>query len=361
MKRLPPPNNGKLTKKSNGSSALVTEDYFKRFEHLVWIYDSQVEAYEDLRSANSSHAVRILRDCSLSPMSDEERGDSLAKLWPNEDIHLPSRAFYVQRLALLVDSFPSAQPHSPGVYTHMLVSHVAMREPSCMVVESACIELVDSYKYSNAPNIADLMSLLVKHEKAWQKRLEIDDEIQSGRARKRAEGRLAYEEEQEQKRVKWAINDLMKLMLEMRLKSSDPMMLTEIKRIKGFAGSLIVRLREDGINALDGDEISELQNDARRLKEKDRDQDPDYIAILSFLEPFNLLPCDHSELVYAIYKEGMPAKVIDAVAQGIPPDTRRNIVRKVGGSQRDYRAFAQFREITFKALHAMQQQQEAPS
>src|SRR5260221_14788661 len=117
MKKLPPPNNNKPTKKSNG--ALVTEDYFKRFEHLAWIYDNQVEAYEELRSAQGSRAVRRLLENELSPMSDEERGDSLAKLWPDEDIHLPSRAFYVQRLALLVGSFPSAAPHPPKTYTAM--------------------------------------------------------------------------------------------------------------------------------------------------------------------------------------------------------------------------------------------------
>jgi hypothetical protein len=362
MKRLPPLDNNKPTKKSNGSGALVTGDYFKRFEHLVWIYDSQVEAYEELRSAKGSHAVRILRDCSLSPMSDEERGDSLQRLWPDEeDIFLPSRAFYVQRLGLLVGSFPSASPHSPKVYTGMLVSRVAVKEPSCMVVESACNELVDSYKYSNAPNIADLMSLLDKHEKLWEKRLEIDDEIQSGRARKRAEGRLAYEEEQEHNRVKYTITDLTKLKSEMKLKSGDRSMLAEAKRIKEFVDTLIAELCERGIDALDEGKISKLRNEAYRLKEKDRDQDPDFIAIQSFLEPFNLLPCDHSELVGAIYKEGMPAKVIDAVAQGIPPDTVRNIARKVGGHRRDHREIVKFREITFKALHAMQQQQEAPS
>jgi hypothetical protein len=356
MKKLPPPNNGKPTKKSNGSSALVSEDYFKRFAHLERAYDGQVEAYEELRSAKGSHAVRILRDCSLSPMSDEERGDSLAKLWPNEDIHLPSRAFYVQRLALLVNSFPSAAPHSPGVYTQVLVSRVAVKEPSCMVVESACNELVDSYKYSNAPNIADLMLLIDKHEKAWQKRLEIDDEIQSGRARKRAEGRLAYEEEQEQKRVKWAIADLEKIKSEMKLKSKDRSMLAEAKIIKGLADVHISDLRESGIDELDEECISELRSNARVLKEKDRDQDPDYKAILAFLEPFKLWPRAHDELAQAIYKEAIPASVVDAVAKGIPPDARGGIRQRLAGYKDQ--DFARFREITFKALHAEQDRQE---
>jgi hypothetical protein len=358
MKRLPPPNN-KPTK-ANGSNALARVDYFERFQNLVEVYDNQVEARAELGSANSSRAVRILRDYRLSPISDEERGDSLQKLWPSENIYAPSRGFYVHRLALLVDSFPSAAPHSPKIYTHMLVSHVAMKCPSCMVLESACIELVNTHKYATAPNIADLISLLGKHEKLWEKRLEIDREIQSGRARERAEGCLAYEEEYEQRKVKSAITSLMKLKLEMRLKSSDPMMLTEIKRIKTFAGSLIVRLREDGINALDEDEISELQNDARRLQEQDRDQDPDFIAILAFLEPFKLYRGYHDPLAEAIYREGIPARVVDAVANGIPPDTRLNIIRSVARGENSGQ-LAKFREITFKALHAMQHQQEAPS
>jgi hypothetical protein len=361
MKRLPPPNNNKPTKKSNGSSALVTGDYFKRFEHLVWCYDCQVEAYaKELLRADSSHAVRCLLESTLRPISDEERGDSLAKLWPDEkNIYLPSRAFYVQRLGLLVGSFPSAAPHSPKVYTGMLVSRVAVKEPSCMVLESACNELVDSYKYSNAPNIADLLSLIDKHEKLWEKRLEIDDEIQSGRARKRAEGRLAYEEEREQRKVERAITSLMKLKLEMRLKSSDPMMLTEVKRIKTFAATLIVELRESGIDALDEDNISELQNDARRLQEQDeklaRDQDPKFIAIVAFLKLFNLHEWHHDELAKDIYKEAIPASVVDAVARGIRPNTLRHI--NDGLADNYGRTIDFIKKTTFKTLHEEQARQ----
>jgi hypothetical protein len=357
MKRLPPLDNNKPTKKSNGSGALVTGDYFKRFEHLVWCYDCQVEAYsEELSSANSSRAVRRLLENALSPMSDEERGDSLEKLWPDEEsIYLPSRAFYVQRLGLLVGSFPSAAPHSPKVYTGMLVSRVAVKEPSCMVLESACNELVDSYKYSNAPNIADLLTLIDKHEKLWERRLEIDDEIQSGRARKRAEGRLAYEEEQEQRKVERAIASLMKLKSEMKLKSTDRSMLTEIKRIKGFAGSLIVRLREDGINALDEDEISELRKEASLLREKDRDQDPKFVAIVALLKLFKLREWHHDELAKDVYKEAISASVVDAVAERISPETLGRINQ--GLADNYGRTIDFIKKTTFKTLHEEQARQ----
>ena len=77
MKKLPPPNGSTPTKKSNGSE-LAEVDYFKRFDDLVWIYDSQVKDYAELRHPSSSRVVRRLME-QLSPSSLEEWGTDYAR------------------------------------------------------------------------------------------------------------------------------------------------------------------------------------------------------------------------------------------------------------------------------------------
>jgi hypothetical protein len=337
MKKLPPSNGNKPVKsKSNGSTALASVDYFLRFKHLTEVYDEQVKAYGELRDARGSFLVRYLME-QLSPVSEEVVGDSLQKLWPSEaDIFAPSHRFYVVRLGLLVNSFPSAAPHAPADFTRMLVSCIAVKAPSCMVLESACFELTNSYKYSNMPAIGDLMVLVDKHEPLWEKRLRIDHEIRSGRARKKAEGRLAYEEEEEQKKIKWTIARLEKL--------NQPGMISE--------------LNEHGIDALDEefeDKVRKLENEAqeqaRIAEQKRKEADPKYKAIVAFLSQFKLYEWHHDELVEDLYKRDITAEAIATIANGngISPDTLRDINAGLAHNYMPTRDF--IKSATFKTLH----------
>jgi hypothetical protein len=232
-KRLPPPggNGSKLpTRQPPPGHSALEKDFFVRFDELTDLYDTLVEEYKELKHVSGSFEVRW-RMRSLEPWgADDDVLDRLEWLWPAvENIHWPPRDYYAKRASFLVGSFPSSAPHSPQAYIKMLVSAILVKAPSCMVLEAACWELTTTYKYSNAPNIADLMTLIEKHTKLWDERLRIHDEIESGRAREFAEGRLAYELEREQKRVDDVVRRL-----------------TEVNQLE-----LATKVREGGIDMID--------------------------------------------------------------------------------------------------------------
>jgi len=242
----PPASGSKLpTRQPPPGHPALEKDFFVRFDELSGLYDDLVKRYKELKHVSGSHEVRW-RMHSLEPWGDNDEDviDRLPWLWPSvKDIHFPERDYYAKRASLLVGSFPSAAPHSPQVFIKMLVSAILVKAPSCMVLEAACFELTTTYKYSNAPNIADLMTLIDKHAKLWDERLRIHDEIESGRALEFAKRRLAYEEEEEQKKIERTIGKLEEL--------NQPEMIKE--------------LRERGIDALDEefkDKVSKLEHEA---------------------------------------------------------------------------------------------------
>jgi hypothetical protein len=155
MKRLPPP--------SQTPSSFESESYFERFDFLVEIATEQVEAYQKLQrgpwfEGKSGEARTLI--WQLTPCPKEDQVDSFMRLWPGEDIYEPSRDFVVKRLGLLVGSFPNVAPHSPKVYLNMLVARVMAKHPTCLALESACNELVDTFKFSTCPTIAELLALM---------------------------------------------------------------------------------------------------------------------------------------------------------------------------------------------------------
>jgi hypothetical protein len=229
MKQLPPP--------SHTPSLFESESYFERFEELLEMAHEQVEAYQKLQRGpwfeGKSGDARVLA-MYLTPCPEEDEDITFKRLWPGEkDINEASRDFVVKRLGLLVGSFPSVNPHSPKVYLNMLVARAMAKRPSCMALESACNELVDTHKYATAPNIADLVELLVKHKKFW------DDQyfyaalaINSGRALEQANEVAAALEAKEQERVDHTVKGLIEhkhLELANKLKEGGWQMLEEVR------------------------------------------------------------------------------------------------------------------------------------
>jgi hypothetical protein len=324
-KRLPPPggNGSKLpSRRPPPGHPALNEDFFVRFHELTDVYDTMVKQYKELKHVSGSHHVRW-RMHSLEPWgdNDEDVVDRLQWLWPAvENIHAPPRDYYAKRASFLVGSFPSAAPHSPQAFIKMLVSSILVKAPSCMVLESACFELTTTYKYSNAPNIADLMTLIDKHNELWDERLWIHNEIESGRARKFAERRLAYEEEQEQKKIDRTIARLEKL--NENRNDPDDMVVED----------MIADLREHGIDALDENYIDELVREELKRqeeeKQKRKEADPNWIAIQAWLKQFKLHQWHHDELVETVYKAAIKeAKPIEAILakKVILPNTLDNI------------------------------------
>jgi hypothetical protein len=222
MKQLPPP--------AHTPSSFEREDYFERFDELTEIAHEQVEAYQKLQRGpwfeGKSGDARVLA-MQLAPSPEEDNEISCKRLWPGEDDPFEaSRDFIVKRLGLLVGSFPSVNPHSPKVYLNMLVARAMAKRPSCMALESACNELVDTHKYATAPNIADLVELLVKHKKFWDdKYFWTDNAINGGRAKEQAEEVAAALEAKEQERVDYMVKGLIEhkhLELADKLKEKKP-------------------------------------------------------------------------------------------------------------------------------------------
>jgi hypothetical protein len=275
-KRLPPPGgNGKLpSRRPPPGHPALEKDWFVRFDELSGVYDTLVEDYNRLKSCSGSNMVRALMH-SLVPCDDEEVFDRLEWLWPAvKNIHVPERNYYATRASVLTGSFPSAAPHNPEVFIKMLISHILVKAPSCMVLEAACFELADKHKYSNMPTIADLMALIEKHEKLWEERLRIHNDIESGRVREFAERRLAYELEQEQKKIEWTIGRLEKLNEKCIERCNEPDANVE---------EMIAELREGGIDVLNEDfekVLCDLEHEAwkiidvvRRLTELEQHDD----------------------------------------------------------------------------------------
>jgi hypothetical protein len=227
MKRLPPP--------SQPPTAFESESYFERFDYLVEIQDAQLKAYQKLQRGpwfeGNSGDVRVLA-MELTPIPEEDREVSLKQLWLGENIYEPSRNYIAKRLSLLVGSFPTMSPHSPKVYTAMLLSRVMVKHPSCMVLESACNELVDTFKFSMAPTIAELLALIDKHEKLWDERLHADLMVHCGEALKLANEVVAALERKEQEQIDYMAQRLIEhkhLELTDKLKEGGWHMLEEVR------------------------------------------------------------------------------------------------------------------------------------
>jgi hypothetical protein len=157
---------------------------FKRFNEVTRGYDMLRDTYRMLRRAaimprlfdmTSDEAKRLVEVCSNNDDA------ALRALWPGVDIHRPSKKHIAQRLSLLIGSFPNAGPHSPEIFTHMMVTHIEAEEPSAMVLESACRQLVESQKF--VPAISEVLEAVREQQKEWDKKFEVFEAVRSGRVK----------------------------------------------------------------------------------------------------------------------------------------------------------------------------------
>ena len=195
-------------KKNNGTKPpSKIEDWFRRFADLVEAYDELCEDYRKLQRASAApHSfdpeyLTISHIKAIVPSFGNGDQDELQELWPGEDIHFPSRKHLAQRLSLLVGSFPGGAPHSPEVYARMMLDHVRLEEPSAMVLESTCRELVETKKF--VPAISEVLEVLRRQKKKWAKRLEIDEAIRSGQIKAIVEKLIPALEQRDQGGRSW--------------------------------------------------------------------------------------------------------------------------------------------------------------
>jgi hypothetical protein len=162
--------------------SVIVLNRFSRFTQITQTYDQMKATYHILW--RHSLAPRL-----FSTTADRARelfgtfGDggraALQALWPGANIDNPSRAFFLERLAALVGSFPGGAPHAGELFAATMLQHVVGEEPSMMVLESACRHLVETKRL--VPAISDLLPVLREQKKKWAKRLEIDEMIRDGR------------------------------------------------------------------------------------------------------------------------------------------------------------------------------------
>lgn len=165
--------------KSADTSFLV---FFKRFNEVTRAYDTLNDTYQFLRRAaimprlfdmTSDEAKHLVEACSNSDDAP------LQALWPGVDIYHPSVKHMAERLAMLVGSFPNAGPHSPEIFASMMVAYVAAEEPSMMVLESACRQLVETQKF--VPAISEVLEAIREQQRVWNKKFEVFEAKRNGR------------------------------------------------------------------------------------------------------------------------------------------------------------------------------------
>jgi hypothetical protein len=86
---------------------------------------------------------------------------------PNDDESALSQEYVAKRIAVMVASFPNANPGSPDGYVRMLIEHVAAIEQLTEVaLESACREIVETQKF--APAISEVIETINQHIGKWR-------------------------------------------------------------------------------------------------------------------------------------------------------------------------------------------------
>src|SRR5262249_2786879 len=79
-------------------------------------------------------------------------------------------------VAALIGAFPNAGPHSPEMFTKMLIEEIIATKPHPIVLESACREIRRTKTF--VPVIAELLKVLNEQSSLWCSRWERIDEIE---------------------------------------------------------------------------------------------------------------------------------------------------------------------------------------
>ena len=81
------------------------------------------------------------------------------------------RKFVSDQVALLLGSFPNAVPHSPEVYTRMLIEEICNAKPHPCELESACRRIRRTMKFP--PSSAEVLEVLEEEGSQWIGRWEL--------------------------------------------------------------------------------------------------------------------------------------------------------------------------------------------
>jgi hypothetical protein len=178
MNTLPVQKLNAVSEKTRTSVSLAAfDDYRKEAEWLVECYEDLIRMDKGIYPHCPAERLKEARE-SLIDEDDDDYDERLvsvcAKLEAefnpedayDDDAEI-TRARVSKHIALLVGSFPNANPTDPKTYSKMLVEEVVAASPRVPVLESACRKIRRTCKF--LPTISELLDAIEEEQKFWRR------------------------------------------------------------------------------------------------------------------------------------------------------------------------------------------------
>jgi hypothetical protein len=160
-----------------GVSYAAFDDFTRSAKHAAKIYaglEAAVKAvYEGCPSAALERGKSILGDyerfgCELIRGCERD-----VKLFEpddayDDDIGQITKGRVAKHIALLIGSFPNANPADPETYTKMLIEEVVAAAPTVTALEAACRKVRRTAKF--LPTISEVLAAIKEEQRAWDER-----------------------------------------------------------------------------------------------------------------------------------------------------------------------------------------------
>lgn len=85
-----------------------------------------------------------------------------------------TRRVVSEQVAMLIGSFPNSTPHSPEMYTRMLVEEIVTANPSATALEATCRQIKRTMKF--VPTIAELLVMLFDQQMICDNRSDVGED-----------------------------------------------------------------------------------------------------------------------------------------------------------------------------------------
>src|SRR5262245_17605786 len=150
------------------------DDYRRAAESFLHAYSEIIDAYEERnkKSEQLNYMIDLFADRLMSRYREFDRGRQYyerPELYSKTKKEKPdllnchtnrviSRRMVSEQVGLLIGSFPNSTPHSPEVYTKLLIEEIIAANPQASVLESTCRDLRRTKKF--APTVAEVLEVL---------------------------------------------------------------------------------------------------------------------------------------------------------------------------------------------------------
>jgi hypothetical protein len=157
-----------------GVSYAAFNDFTRSAKQAATIYaglEAAVKAvYESCPSAAIDRGKSVLEDYERSGRHLIQRCQVDAKTFDPDDAYDDhgeiTKGRVSKHIALLIGSFPNANPADPETYTKMLIEEVVAAVPMATTLEAACRKVRRTAKF--LPTISEVLAAIKEEERAWQ-------------------------------------------------------------------------------------------------------------------------------------------------------------------------------------------------